>query len=301
MAISRVTNFTIFNSTLGDVTDVQRQLATIQEQISSGLKAQTFEDMNGQVEQFTQLDARIRSAKNYIDTNENNIARMKTADQAMAQMTDIADQMENLIVLGSSSTVQGSLNFEQQMRANLEALANQLNVDYAGRFIFGGTNTSTAPVPDPGIVTNSIGTPDDSYYAGSQASVTYSMDERTTYEFPMRADDPSIQKIFAAAWQAIQGFNNKDFTALGQALDLMQEGQTELSGARSRVNSTIINATDTNDRLKSLQLYWQGVTESIGKTDMVAASTAVANYEAVLQATFSAYARLSQLKLSDYL
>jgi len=88
---------------------------------------------------------------------------------------------------------------------------------------------------------------------------------------------------------------------LAQALDLIQAGQEELVAARTRVNTAIINIEQTGTRLEQMRLYLKGVTEQVSKTDVVAAATEVANHEAVLQASFQVYARLSQLRLSDFL
>jgi flagellar hook-associated protein 3 FlgL len=300
MTISRVTNFAMLNHTLGDVTDVQKQLATLQQQISSGLKSQDFKGLNGQVEQYTQLTARIANATGYQNGNQNGIARLQTADHAMDQMTSIADDMENLIVQARGPDKAG-LDVAQQMKAFLESFAGQLNMNFEGKFLFGGTNTATPPVPDPMVAPNQPGVPDDSYYAGSKDDITYHSDERETYNFPVRADDPAFQKIFAAAKQAMRAAQNGSDGDMKSALDLMQQGQGELNSSRAGLNTTILNVQGTNDRLKSMQLYWQGVSDSIANTDLVAASTQVANFQAVLQASFQVYAQLSQLRLADYL
>lgn len=299
--MNRVGSVSLLNNTLGDVRNLQQQLGELQEQISSGVKAKTFQQLNGQVEQYTLLESKIRRSDAYIESNEINISRLQTADQSMGQLVDIADSMENLIVAARNSTTGSALPFRQQMEDLLGAMAGALNINFDGRYLFSGTATNQRPVPDATIPPVQDGVPDASYYAGSPTSIEVRADDNVEFRFPVRADDPAFQKIYAAAHQAIQAYENGSMEKLGEALDLMQSGQTELNGVRSSVNMEIINMQDVNDRLESLNLYWKGVTEKVGKTDIVAATTQVSNYEAVLQATYQVYARLSQLKLSDYL
>ena len=301
MGVTRVGNIALYNNTLNDVTNTQKRLAELQEQISSGIKSQNFAGLNGQVEQYTLLEAKIRLTTSQIEGNQLNLSRINTADQAMAQAVEIADKMEDLIVQARNSTIGTTVDMPAIMRDYLKDLQGALNMNFEGRYLFGGTNTSSQPVPNILVDNIAPGVPDTGYYAGSEHNITYHRDERTEYDFPIRADDPSFQKIIAAAKLAINGFEGGNNDVLGNALDLMQEGQRDLNVARARVNSTAISVEQANDQLNSLKLYWKGVTEEVGKTDLLAASTEVANHQAVLQAAFSVFSRLSQLRLTDYL
>lgn len=298
MGVTRVGNVALYNNTLNDITTTQKRLAQLQEQISSGIKAQDFAGMNGQVEQYTLLEAKIRTTTSQMEGNSLNLSRINTADQAMSQAIEIADKMEDLIVQARNATIGTTVDMPAIMKDYLKDLQGALNINFEGRYLMGGTNTSTPPVPDilqgpPGV--------NSGYYQGSEHDIVYRRDERTEYSFPIRADDPAFQKIIAAAKLAIDGFTGGSSGVLGSALDLMQEGQADLNVARAKVNSTAISVEQTNEQLGALKLYWKGVTEEVGKTDLLAASTEVSNHEAVLQAAFAVFARLSQLRLTDYL
>ncbi len=301
MGVTRVGNIALYNNTMGDITNVQKKLAELQQQISSGIKSQNFSGLNGQVEQYTLLEAKMRSTESQVQGNQLNLSRLNTADQAVAQIIDIADKMEDLIVQGRAGNTTSSVDMPAIMKNYLKDMQQALNMNFEGRFLFGGTNTATAPVPDITVSSLGGGAVEDSYYAGSDQNLTYLRDERTTFEFPIRADDPSFQKIIAAAKLAMEGFSSGSSDVLGDALTLLQEGQKDLNVARTRVGGTILSLESTNDQLNSLKLYWKGVTEEVGKTDLLAASTEVSNHEAVLQAAFAVFSRLSQLRLTDYL
>lgn len=301
MTISRIGNMALHLNTLKDVANGQSKLAELQIQMSSGYKSSTFAGLNGQVEQFTLLEAKMRSSQQYIDSNKLAVSRMKTADQAMGNLVDLADDMENLIVLARSAASGNALDVPQQMRNLMESFTAALNINFEGRYLFGGTNTGNPPVPNALATPEQPGVADASYYAGAKQDVIYRADEKIEYAFPVRADHIAFQKIYAAANLAIQGADANSDAILGQALSMMQSGQVDLNSARAALNAATINIEQISERQVSLKLYWQGVTEAVSKTDMVAASTEVANHEAILQATFQVFSRISQLRLSDFL
>jgi flagellar hook-associated protein 3 FlgL len=300
MSISRLGSAVLLNTTLKDVATLQEKLAEMQTQISSGYKSSDFRGLDGSVERYTLLESQLRRTEQYVQQNSIAKSRLQTADNAMGNMVEIATSLTTLMVQ-SRGTAGNTLNFEQQANDLLKAIGGQLNVTADGHYIFGGTNTSAPPVPDTSVRPVKTGVPDDNYYKGAKQNTIERVDDNTQFDFPVRADDPAFQKIFAAVHQSIAAFSNNDDAAMASALNLMQQGQDMLTASRAKVQSTLVNVSDTNTRLDSLKLYLQGLTEEVSKTDTVAVTTQIANYQAILQASFQVYARLSQLRLSDYL
>lgn len=301
MTLNRVGSLALLNNTLNDVTRTQERLGTLQTQISSGLKAGTFEDLNGQVEIYTQLNNKVRLLGQLKDGNVVGIGRLRTADQSLSGLENTANSLINLITNAINTATAPSLNLKQQVDGILNQFANQLNVTYDGHYVFGGTNTTQPPVTSASVTNAIIGIPDNVYYGGSQDDVVYRANEQVTYPFPVRADDPAFQKIFAAANLAVSAFNSRDTAGLETARRLAQDGNTDLIAARTRLNTTLVNTTTINSQLDAQINYLKGLTGQIADTDIVAATTQVSNFEAVLQATYQVYSRLSQLRLSDFL
>ncbi len=299
--LNRIGSVNLLNSTLQDVTSVQEQLATLQTQISSGNVAQTFQGLNGNVENYSELDARLNRTDQFTTSNDSTISSLQTADETMSQMEDIVSNMTTLIQSRLNTATGQSMPFNQEMSDALTSLSTLMNTQYDGRYIFAGTASQTAPVPDSTVKPTTAGVPDTNYYAGSGQSMKLRIDDGVEIDYPVRADDPAFQQIFAAAQQALDAAKNNDTAGLNASLTLMQQGQQGLISARATVNAVTVNVQDTNTRLGQLKTYWQGLSDKVSKTDIVAASTQVASYEAILQATFQVYSRLSQLKLSDYL
>jgi len=301
MAVNRVGSLALLNNTLTDVVNTQGKLGALQVSISSGIKSNQFAGLEGQVEQYTQFNAQTRRAEKFKEENTVSISKLQTVSTAMTSLTTLADDMNRLIVNARNGAAGQSLGLDFQMKNYLQAFADTLNISFAGTYIFGGTNTSTLPIGDTTSPPVTQGTPDDSYYRGSKEDVVLQTDEKTSFAFPVRADDDAFQKIYAAAHQAIFAYAGGSDTEMKKAQDLMQAGQRDLITATARVNNMIVNTQATNDKLTTLSAYWKGLANDVSQTDLVEASTRVSSYEAILQATFQVYSRLSQLRLSDYL
>ena len=218
----------------------------------------------------------------------------------MSTITDIADQMKNMMVSANGAVI-ATANIPQAMNDLISSMMSQLNVSFNGVYMFGGTDTTTPPVTQDGLNQIAAGQPTDHYYSGSKTNSTLRADDTTTMPFPVRADDPAFQKIFAAAKLAVQAATNKDTSLMAQAQQLIQDGQSSLIAVRSKVGSTSDNIIAANDRLQQQVTYWQQLSDGTAKTDLVEASTKVSSYQAILQASFQVYARLSQLSIANYL
>jgi len=301
--INRISTFSVFNNTLNNVNTTQANLFDLQEQISSGLKTDEFSGLQGQVEQFTFLEASVKKAKAYQENNAQNVARLRTANISLEQIIDVADEIEDLIVLRRNPGIEDDIAFEQQMRSKLDTIAAELNSQFEGQYIFGGTRTNVPPViTEPTIPgPNSLGQPDAGYYQGSTEDITLRASDSVTIQGNIRADNIAFQNLFGAAFQALSGDAADQDVLLADATDQIQTAIQDLIALKANNDANLIALEDINRRHKSLQLYWQGVTENLAKTDVVAASTQVAVDEAVLQASFQSFSSINALRLSDFL
>ncbi len=299
MAVQRISNVSLFNSTMRNVSNTQFSLFTLQEQISSGVKANNFKGLNGQVEQFVGLEAQTRRLDLYKMSNAVLDSRLTAVTTSMSTIIDVADQIEDLMVQMRSAVTSENANFAVQVRDKMKTIAAAMNVQSEGRYLFGGTVTDRPPVPDTSVTNVSPGVPDTLYYAGSNESVVHRIDDFIEIEFPIRGDDIAFQQLFAAVDLALQSPDSDD--TMQQAITLIQQAQSGLNTAQAKVNSAMVNLEQVQARQDTTKEYIRGLTEQVSKTDIVAATTQAANDQAVLQASYQVFARLIQLKLSDYL
>lgn len=303
MAVGRISTYNIHQSLMRDTTKSQSELFDLQGQVSSGLKTDNFAGLGSSVETFADLEARLSRGQAYIDGTKLVEGRLDVVDNTLSAIIDTATDIRNLISLRRNSAVGDSLAYDTQIEGKWQALVSQLNVSMEGRYVFSGTATN-APAVDaenyPSLQVDGI--PDKGYYKGSTDNISVRIEDNVDITYNVRADDPAFQKIFAGLAMARKyGVTAGESQEMQQAYDLVAEGTEGIIGIRAVVNANKVKVMNNYDRLQSQQLYWKGLKEEISNTDIVAVSTEIALNQGILQAAFQAFARISSLKLSDFL
>lgn len=303
MGIERVGTLALHNTLVTDTNKVRADLAELQVQISSGVKTRNFAGIQSDVELFVGLESKTKRLNSYIENNTVVISRLNTMDKALEQVIDAADQLQDLYALQRDGAIKDSINFELQARNLLENIAGQLNSNLEGRYLFAGSKTNTPPViTDPAIPQNvELGVPDDNYYQGNDVDLTIRPQDNFEFDYNVRANDPAFQKIISSVFLAIEGHNTDDDTLVAQAVDMINEGVEEAIAVRSNVNTDKITLEDINVRHENLSLQLEGFSLELTSTDILEATTEVATNQAILQASFQVFARLSSLQLSNFL
>jgi flagellar hook-associated protein 3 FlgL len=301
MPIQRISTYSTHQRMVIDTGRVQANLLNLQKQLSSGEKADDFKGLTGQVEQFTGLESKIRKARTYQDNNNLVITRLQTMNTSMDQIIQLGDDLENLMVQWRNPANRNNMPLSQQLEGIKKAVAGMLNQSVEGRFLFGGTRTNVPPVKENIPQPVKVGTPDDSYYQGSAEDIIVRAQDNTEIRYNIRADNSAFKNIFAAIFQAEQAGAENDDAKMVTAINLVQKGIQESISVQAELNQNVVSLEQINDRHLTLQLYWQGVTEQVSKTDIVSVSTQVAIDQSVLTASFQAFARISQLRLSNFL
>lgn len=302
IVIGRVSTSALQQRTMNDFGKVQSHMAELQSQVSSGNKAHNFQGLIGQVEQFTGLESKIDRITTFFNNNQEVLSRLETTKQAITNVIDIADQMQDLIVLRRNGTsLKDGIAFPQQMKALQESMRTQLNQNVNGYFLFSGTKTNTPPMKDtiPDLVEE--GVPDAGYYQGSGEDVIVRPQDGYEANYNVRADDPAFQKIFAAVQVALKANEEKDEAMIAQAYEMITQGMEQLSEVETVTNANIVDLQNINDRHEAAKIYYKGVAETISKTDVLTASTEIALDQTILSATFQVFAKVNALRLVDYL
>lgn len=299
--LTRVSTYSMHQSTMSDVMRLQSSLANLQNQISSGLKTTSFQGMDGQVETFVQVEAKMQKTQTLLDNNTIVMSRLQTTDTVMTEVIELADDFQDLLVQRQNPGTGDALQFEVSARGILATIAAQLNISQEGRYLFGGTKTDVPPIKEDTPAPFVAGVPDDLYYQGNDDDISARVQENFEVQYNVRANDPAFQKLFAAIHLGIGAAATNDTTNLTNATQMVTEAVDELIAVRAKVQQDMVNIEEINDRHEQLNLYWKGFSEKIIKTDLLSASTEVAMGEAILQASFSSFSKLNQLRLTDFL
>ncbi|HVY51955.1 MAG TPA: hypothetical protein VHA07_10410 [Devosia sp.] len=145
-------------SSMDLIARMQSQFNTLQQQLSTGLKANSLAEMGSD----RYFDIAIRSRLTRLDGYDTNItmvnSRLDMFDQITSRLGDIEQDARGLITpsaYGSQDVILGSAPVQAQ--ANLDEVINLLNSDINGRYLFGGGVTDKRPVADMDAILNGAG------------------------------------------------------------------------------------------------------------------------------------------------
>ncbi|MBP3950039.1 flagellar hook-associated protein FlgL [Bacillus suaedae] len=146
----RVTQAMLSNSTLSHISNGYSKLATTQDQLATGKKITRA----SQDPVVAMKGMRYRTQVLEVDQFKRNLGEvynwLETADEALDQGTQVLQRIRELATQASNDTYneteRANISKEvKQLREHLQSLANTKN---SNKYIFNGTNTTTAPVID---------------------------------------------------------------------------------------------------------------------------------------------------------
>ena len=301
MTVGTVGSYSILQTALTNVAKVEADLSKQQIQLSSGNKSSDFAGIASDSQQFLSLDNILAKTDQYLSDNKVVEIRVNATSTALTNIIGTLNSLQGLISSRMSGT-QNSAAFDKQLQGIWQDITGQLNSSINNQFLFSGTKTNSKAVDSDKFPTLQIsGVPDSGYYLGNTQDMVVRAQDDTTIKYNTRADDIAFQQVFAALAVAKDGAAISSTTQLKQAEDLLQSGIQGIIGLQANVGAVSSQLSKIDTNLTSQKLYWKGIQESIGNTDMVSVSTAVASNQGILQAAFQAFAKITSLRLADYL
>lgn len=143
----RITNSTLSTNFMRNLNRNLKQMQKYQNQLSSGKEISKASDNPMLVSKVMDLRNNIMQNEQYNTNIKDTLGWVETQDGALNGMTSTLQRVRELIVYGAngslSETDRAAINDELKMKT--EELADILNTNFDGRYIFGGQKTTTMP------------------------------------------------------------------------------------------------------------------------------------------------------------
>lgn len=242
-SVSTIGQTTFLNT---QIMNIESQLDALSNQVSSGKKSDTFSGINTVSQLSVQMTNEQTAAQGYLTNISNAQTLIDPAQSVLQQITDIANQLRNDALMGSSDALpvtQGNGALQAEAIDALNQISALLNTRVGSSYLFGGRNTTTPPMPNFGSPTNA------STIAGQVANLQGST--------PLTNTGSSGDQLY----QAIQGFlrNGVTYTtpsgatapsALGYAGETAEPGGSAFrfsTSAAVAANGTSVTLSQTAD------------------------------------------------------
>jgi flagellar hook-associated protein 3 FlgL len=279
----------------------QDRIFTRQEQVSSGEVAQTFSGLPDQARQLLGLESDKSKADSFITQNRLIESGLQIQDGALSSMADLASTFRTIVLQRLNGATGTASNLAQNAQSMLDSLGGLLNTQVAGRYVFGGSQTTSpavqVPIPDPAT----FGVLDNNYYLGDSVQLTARISKSQQVPYTMPGDSLPFQQFVAALKAAVNGDQTNSGAMLNTALNLVSSAIDGINASRANVG-VAMNAIDrATQNHQDYSLYAEGFIGDIKNADIPQTMSLLTADQNALQASYTTIGRLSSLSLANFL
>lgn len=153
--VSRVATYT--NHTLLSDLAIRNaaKVTDLQNQASSGYKSRDYAGIADSAQRLLNLEGEYTRTEQYLRNTTQAKLRLQSMETAVDSMLEIATQMKTLLIQASSAQQADDVNIMDEAEQALQQIANLLNTNLDGRYLFAGGRSE-----DPAVDIDKIGAPD---------------------------------------------------------------------------------------------------------------------------------------------
>jgi flagellar hook-associated protein 3 FlgL len=296
----RATSSELATHILYDVQQAYERLSNTQRKLSTGKAVSQVEDdpvaagramfLRGQVSDLNQYQTNVGEALGWLNAS----------DSAIGSVQDVMKRAKTLLVQAANGTVdqKGLDAIATEINKLIDGARGDMNASFAGRYLFGGTQTLAPPYPGAALAyagdANQM-----QRVIGESQSVPLNLVGFQAFSVPNTAGGQNVLQLLDQLKTDLQAGNraalgNADMTATDAMLD-------QLSGARAEVGSRVNRLTTEDSRLKDLTLNVQSLLSKTEDADMAKTMIDYSTQQATYQSALQSGARVVQPSLLDFL
>lgn len=308
MGISLSTNL-FFDKATNQLQTVQSNLATTQEQLSTGLKVNRPSDAPDKASLLTNLISQIERQSSYQNTLKTIDTRLEAQHTALTNVSDELTRLKELAVQAANDTLSAadreSVAIEMKgIRDQILSLAN--SQDANSNYIFSGSRVQTAPFGKD--ATGRV------VYLGDQSRMVVGVGDSRRMSMNMPGSDafksvvrtnskgePEGIDFFQSVDDVVNAVDANNYSFIQRGIDEIDGMQQNISDATAQVGSNMNVVDSQNAVLDEVKLRLQSTLSDIQDLDYTAAITKMNKDQLALQAAQSSFAKLAQESLFKYL
>jgi flagellar hook-associated protein 3 FlgL len=293
----RITTSMTSRMVLSDLHDVANRLARTQQKISSGKDLTVPSDDPFRTNRSLQLRSELEENRQYQRNIGEASAWQSVTDTALSQISDYALRARDLLVQGATDTMatEGRQALAQEIDQIVASVKSEANAQYAGRYVFAGTSTTTAPYQQGAIDT----------YSGTPGAVNREIGRGVQVQ--VNADASAIGDGSGGLIGTLRKIA-ADLRTPGSTATLGGADLQALDAAHDALVSTRAVSGALSNRLDSAKSRLGAIEETTTKllsdnedADMAQTLVDYSQQQAVYQAALKAGAQLIQPSLLDFL
>lgn len=290
----------IYSQAIRDFKNIQDELFDKQSKIGADSKADTFAELGNDITVIETFKASVSRSERFIRTIDEASRRLDSSYDAVSRIIDIATSFKQDIALENSAN--SEIN-DLSISSNnaLDSIRAALNTREGANFIFAGSKTNIEPVDNLKFSTNYVsGTATANYYNGDEFKSSVDVSKSLNIEYGVTASDDAFKNVIAAINRAKAAEANGG-VGLEQAGIALDSAIDDLVSLRARMGNNAKVFEDSIDFHTSSKAILEQKLSDKTAPDIVQLSVEVSQANAVLQASFQNFSRISSLNLTDFI
>ena len=302
--ISRVSTSTLNRTMLDASMRIQAQVATVQEQISSGLKAGSYADLGGGiVERTLSLESAMSRSQSITDGIATASARGEMMYAGVGDMIDMLTTLRSNLSAASTGAGTDAEQIPVVAEGLLEDMEQAMNLRYEGRYLFAGSNTTEAPVDVSALAVPTIpSVADTSYYGGGTGAQTVRLSEDLTISYGANAEDDAFETTLRALNIAANLTTSPlDEDAVAEAYELATSAIDALTAIQSGLSNAVSRMETAQAGEETTQAFLSETFSDLTAVDVAEATVQLSQYQTQLEASYASISKVMSTRLMDYL
>jgi flagellar hook-associated protein 3 FlgL len=281
---------------------LQSSYAKGQLQASSGLKSDNYQGIANSTQRLLSLESDYSHVTAQSENAQIALDRVNGMYAAVQNMIDMVTSAQTMLSGAISGGGLGQENLETEAEQSRDSFVSSLNTQQAGRYLFGGGVTDTAPV-DIDDVDYTVALPpstvDTAYYQGNGYIAKVQASDNLSVAYGITADNSAFEKVLRA--YNLMANNASDDIALQEAYELLQEGFDGLNNMQTTLSNQAAALDDQINRNADDLNLLDNLIGDIKSVDLAEITVKLATLETQLEASYSLTTKLLKLNLHDYL
>jgi hypothetical protein len=146
--MSAISSLSSFLQNLSLVQNSQANIAKLTYQVDTGLKSQDLQGYGTQANQLLNLKSAQTTEQNYVSNNTQTTTILSAYDATLGQIKTDATSLSASLGAFSATDATSATNLKTLVNSLQVDIAATLNSQVGGRYLYGGTRYTTAPVGD---------------------------------------------------------------------------------------------------------------------------------------------------------
>ncbi|MDR3476232.1 MAG: flagellin [Devosia sp.] len=299
----RVATFANNDQMLSASLRAQAEMSKLQLQEASGQVSTSYAGYGNATRKLVNLDVSLQQSKTYSTAATEASSRTTVMYDTMSSVTDLLTSFRSQLtaVTSADGTTDTSIaELKAAASSALDDLKSALNTQYEGRYVFSGSDTTTAPV-DLTSYAPTLDAADTSYYQGNSDVAAVRVSSDRTVSYGVTVDSSAFEQAFRVLSSIANSDGTPDADTLSTASDLITSALDGTIAIQSKLSLTASSLDSASNEQQDYQDFLTTQISDVRDVDVTAISVKLTSYETQLQASYSALAKVQSLSLMDYL